>query len=189
MIERIDRHIARSQVIKIYTDVEGDESVYLGIPVRRSRSLLALHGLSNFHFDGYQVIRLRDIERIRMGGFETVTRRILRSTGELKNHVNPDWLRIGSWKSLLSCLKARSFCVGVESGLININWFLLGEIHALKDKAVTMKSFDAQARWHKPKLKMKYTDITEATFGDEYAVTFNEYMKTIKPKWVTWPTA
>ncbi len=182
MIERIDRYITKSSVIKIYSSIDDNESDCHGIPVRRSRSLLVFQQLGSFRFNGYRVVRLKDIDRIRRGGFETTQQRILKSTGELENHKNPSWLRVGSWKSLLTCLKERHLCVSIERDLISPNNFWLGEISSVRDKSVVLNAIDDQGKWLKPKTELKYADITGVFFGDEYSVTFNEYVKSLKPK-------
>lgn len=176
MKKRIDKYISKSSVIKIYVDVEGDEDEYGGIPIRCSKSLLAFCDLHDFRFDGIRTVNLKYVTKIRRGQFEVVQQKILQSTGELKNFRNPDWLRIGSWKSLLSCMKDRGLCACVASGLLEVNVFVIGEIHTLKDDAVVLNSFDAHGKWHKPKREIKYSDITEVQFGDEYSVTFYNYV-------------
>ena len=177
MKKRIDKYIAKSSLIKIYVDVEGEEDEYRGIPIRRSRTLLALHKLDEFHFNGYIVVRLKDVVKIKRGRVEVTKQRILKATGVLDTHVGPDWLRVGSWKSILTCLKRRGVCVCVGSALIKVDVFAIGDVHKLKDNAVVLNSFDAHGKWYKPKHKIKYSDITGIFFGDKYSVTFSEYVK------------
>ncbi len=177
MKERLEKYIAKSSEIRISTEVDDEKNAYFGIPVRISRSLLAFHQIDDFHFNGFRIVRLKDIVKIRRSRYETVFQRIMRSTGELESHANPTWLRIGSWKSLLASLKKKGLCAGVESALKNVDIFWLGEVHALKNSAVVLKSFDAYGKWHKPKHSIEYRHITEVFFGDEYSVTFHEFMK------------
>ena len=89
MKSQIDRYIANSSLIKIDVDVEGDEDEYTGIPVRLSRSLLALHDLDDFHFDGYRIVKLKYVTKIRRSRFEVTQQKILKATGEIKNHAGP----------------------------------------------------------------------------------------------------
>lgn len=180
MEDRLRKYIEKTSLIKIYTDVEGDEKCYTGIPIRISRAFLAIHELADFHFDGYRIVRLKDIVKIRRSKFEITTQKILKYTGELDNHVSPAWLRIGSWKSLFKCLKERRICACAASGLIELNIFRIGEIYRVGDTAVTLNSFDAHAQWYKPKDKIEYSKITEVSFGDEYSVTFNNFIKSCK---------
>lgn len=131
MLERLDRCITNSNVVQFTVEVDGEEERFYGIPVGRSRSLFAIHDISDFHFDGYRVARIKDIVRLKSGGFGTVAKRILRSTGELESHASPAWLRLGSWKSLLKCLNDRGYCPTVESALTRADIFSLGEIKDL----------------------------------------------------------
>ncbi len=74
-------------------------------------------------------------------------------------------------------LKSKKVCVCVESALIDVNVFAVGEIQALKDEAVVLRSFDAHGAWCKPRHRIRYSDITGAQFGDEYSKTFHRYVK------------
>jgi len=177
MLDRLEKHIAKSSVIKIDVDVEGEEESHYGIPVLNSRTLLAFHDLDEFHFNGYRIVLLKYITRIRRGRFEVIQQKILKSIGELEKHAVQSWLRVGSWKRLLKSLKNKGKCACVASGLIKVNVFAIGEIHAIKDDAVILKSFDAHGEWYKPKHKIEYSDITEVIFDDEYSVTFNKYVR------------
>ncbi|MBN2212320.1 MAG: hypothetical protein JW709_13060 [Sedimentisphaerales bacterium] len=177
MKDRIEKYIAKSAVIKIYTDIEGEEEEYYGVPVLVSRSLLAFQEIRDFHFDGYRIVRLKDIVKIRRSKCDVVQEKILKHTGEFAKYSIPGWLRVGSWKILLKSIKGRNLCICIASGLMDVNVFVVGEIYALKDDAVVLKSFDAHGNWCKPKHRINYSDITEVSFGDEYSVTFNEFVK------------
>lgn len=177
MKDRLEKSIASSRLVKLYVDVEGDEAEYTGIPIRASRSLLAFHDLEEFHFNGYVVVRLRDIVKVRRSRFETTQQKILKSTSELAKHADLPWLRLGSWKSLLSCLRKRGVCVCASSGLMAVNAFAIGEIHRLTDDAVVLRSFDAHGKWCSPMHRIRYADLTEVSFGDEYSTTFHEFVK------------
>lgn len=177
MKDRLKNYIARFSIIKLYVDVEGDEDEYTGMPVRISSSLMAIQELDEFHFNGYRILRLKDIVKVRRSRCETTQQKILKSTGELENHDALSWLRLGSWRSLLSCLKKQKACVCISSGLIKVNVFAIGEIHHLADKTVVLNSFDAHGQRCSPKHRLQYSDITEVLFGDEYSVTFNNFVK------------
>jgi len=176
MKEQLEKHIARSNLVKLFVNVDGDGDEYTGIPLSVSRSLVAILNLDEFHFNGCRVLRLEDVVKIRRGRFETTQQRILKSTGALSDLDAFQWLRIESWRSLLQCLKDRRACVCISCGLIKVNVFAIGEINGLADKSVQLKSFDAHGQWCKPKHRIAYSDITEILFGDEYSVTFNEFM-------------
>ncbi len=176
MKERIDKHIANSSVIEIELEIEGEDDSFYGIPILRSRTLVTFYEIDLFHLDGFRIIRLKDIVGIRRNEFEVTKQRILKEIGALKNLAKPSGLRITSWKSLLAFVKKESVCAKVESGLIEVDVFAIGEVHSLSDDCVVLKSFDAHGKWCKPKHKIKYSDITEVGFGDEYTVSFSEFV-------------
>lgn len=177
MKEKLEKHMAKSDLVKLFVDVDGEDDEYTGIPLRISRSLVAILDLAEFHFNGYRVFRLEDVVKIRRSRFETTQQKILKSIGALSDLDAFQWLRIESWQSLLQCLKNRRVCACISSGLIEVNVFAIGEVCGLSDKSVQLKSFDAHGQWCKPKHRIAYSDITEVLFGDEYSVTFNEFMK------------
>jgi len=177
MKEQLEKHVARSDLVKLVVDVDGDSDEYTGIPLRISTSLVAILDLAEFHFNGCRVLRLEDVVKIRRSRFETTQQKILKSIGALSDLDAFQWLRIESWRSILQCLKNRRACVCISSGLIEVNVFAIGEIYGLADKSVQLKSFDAHGQWCKPKHRIAYSDITEVLFGDEYSITFNEFMK------------
>ncbi len=177
MKDRLEKYLAKSSKIKIYLDTPSENDEYSGIPIRLSRSLVAIHDIREFHFDGIRVIRLKDIVKVRRSNVEIVGQKILKSTGEMENHFSPSWLRIGSWKSLLTCLKTQRKCVCIERSIVARNSFVMGYIYSLKDKAVILKSFDTDLEWNKPMHSIEYSDITEIYFDDEYSVTYSNFVK------------
>ena len=174
--DRIDQAITKRRVLRILTVVDDEEDYFIGIPVKRSRSLVAIHRLIDFHFDGYTCIRLKDVTDVRRSRSEVTQERILRSTGEIQNFDNPPWLRIGSIKSLLLCLKERKICACVSSALFDVDVFAVGTVDALREGSVVLKSFDAHGDWIVPKHEIKYSDITEVTFEDEYSTVFHQFI-------------
>jgi len=182
MKKRIDRFITNSSVVTVEVEIEGDEDSFHGIPVRRSGTLLAFQELDQFHFDGFKIIRLEDIASIRRGKEEIVRQQILKHSGELANLSCPPWLDIVSWKRLLTALQQERMCVCVESSLVDVDLFAIGEVSRIGAESVTLKSFDAQGSWNKPRHLIRYADITEISFGDEYSVTFSEFVKSSRTK-------
>ncbi len=177
MLDRIDKYIKNTSFTKVYVEVEGDDDTYVGIPIRRSKSLLAIHQLNDFHFNGYRIVRLQDIVKIRRGKFEMTLQKIMKSTGEIEKHANPGWIRLGTWQSLLACLKKKKTCICISSGFIDVDVFAVGEVQTLNANSVILKSFDATGKWCKPKHNIKFSDITEVQFGDEYSTVFHQYVK------------
>ncbi len=181
-IDRIDQAISKDRFLKVVIEVEGEEDRFIGIPIRRSRTLLALHRITDFHFDGYSIIRLKDIVEIQRSRQVVTQERILKFTGEIQNFDNPSWIRIGSWKSLFSLLKQREICACVSSVSTEMDVFGVGTVTTVGNKSVVLKGFDANGVWIEPKDEFQYSEIKEVFFGDEYSTVFHRFITNRNPK-------
>lgn len=90
MLSQLDKHIAEPSLVRLATNIGDDEDGCVGIPVMRSDLLLAMHEISDFHFDGYRVVRLEDVSDIRFDELEQTQISILKSKGEWDKHTVPD---------------------------------------------------------------------------------------------------
>jgi hypothetical protein len=163
--------------VTINIDVDGDESRYHGFVVGLSRKLVILHELDEFHLDGYRILRVKDIVSARVGKFEKTFDKIFRGLDVADASGLPEWLRFEDWPDLFRSLQLQDKCVSVESALHKVDIFSLGWIEKVGKRKLTLRSFNASAKWYSKPDRFFYEDITEASFDTEYNRVFGDYMR------------
>ena len=174
--ERLRDIIGSNRTARVTTDIEDEVDHYHAYVIGISRKLLVLHVLSDFHLDGYQILRLRDIVKVRIGKFDRIQDRILKRFGVHEKVVKPSWLRFGSWLSVFHSLQQTGKCIAVESALLDVDVFALGTIQRVAKDRLLIRTFDATGKWMSEPKEFFYNEITSVFFDDEYSSTFYDYM-------------
>ena len=176
-IETLSKAVGELLTVRITTNMEGDVEHHRGYVVGTSRRLLVLQQVADFHLDGYLILRVKDITKVRIGKFERTQDRILTRLGVPDSVVLPAWLNFDNWPSFFRSAQQADKCVAVESALLRVNVFALGEIQKVKKKALVLREFNATAKWRRKPRPFRYKHITTAWFDDEYGTVFHEYMR------------
>jgi hypothetical protein len=143
-----------------------------GVIVARSSALLLLHQEYDFQFDGYCVIRTRDITLCNTSESNDYCQRLMRSEGLWKQA--PSWVKklsIGGWPELLADLVGRVVILEDESR----GNFYVGPVLETGSKHVRLHYFDGCGRLGTVE-KLAYSRITTARFGDRYSTIHAKYL-------------
>lgn len=178
MEERLRELVGSKRVVRLSVpDDEGLEHSH-GFVVGMSRSLVVLHEVIDFHIDGYRVFHTKSISEVRNGMYERTQNRILKSRGLHKFVDLPHWLKYGSWSSFFRSVKLATECVSVESKNYCPSVVAIGEILSIGDTTVSLREFDARARWVDDPFVIRFKSLTSAGFGGEYDSCFYEFIRT-----------
>ena len=177
MQERLASYYKRGCKLTLSSEIEEDEEIYHGYIIKLTSNYACLWLVTDWHYDGILILPIRYITDITYGKYEKTYHRILKSEGALKDMSKPKWLNVGSFKSAFKSLMKNEKIVTVESRLLDINEFVIGNVVDLTDKEVHIKGFDAAAKWRDGVYKIPYKEITSLKFDDEYSSVFKKYVK------------
>ncbi len=143
--------------------------------MQSNKKLILFKVLIDFHWDGYQIVRRKDIIKIRSGQYERCLQKILEKQNFMKSSQK---LRINinnSKEVFLSLQKSRFKVVVVEGEEKSVDEFLIGKIEKVDNEVVDIRGISPLATWDKRPTIVPYKDITRVAFGDEYSTVLVKY--------------
>ena len=122
--------------------------------------------IDDLRVDGWECLRVRDVEAITRGTHERFAEKVLR----LKSSVPP--LSLESTHALLEGLPARRLVILECEGDGD---FLLGRMLALDEHSVVIHTIDAAGHWCGHATRVRLDDLTKVKFGDHYSAIFQRH--------------
>ncbi len=148
-----------------------------GVIIKASEKLLFIRCLVDFHWDGYCIIRLKDISEIRHDKYGTFFKEILikeKIFNSKKKHLPID---ISNWLYVFNSLVKYKRNIIVEGECDDVDEFLIGKIEKVNKKTVDIRSFNALAEWDPKPTIAPYSEITKVSFDNEYIKGFSKYVR------------
>ncbi|HEX2081473.1 MAG TPA: hypothetical protein VHG08_27465 [Longimicrobium sp.] len=147
-----------------------------GFPLAAGRKLLLIHNLNTDLLlpDGFTVVRVTDVVKVRSTEWDRFAERVLADEGRLLDPAAVPSVRLGSWAQLLADLHARAERVSVECEPQEDGYFL-GAIRGLRRDEVEIRPIDAAGRWEDEQWWIRYRDVTQVRFGTRYIEVFSRY--------------
>jgi hypothetical protein len=145
-----------------------DDEMFVGFVVDVSPELLMLHSLTEFHLDGYTVLRNKDIKSFRLRrDNDQITKRVLKARNILPLKL-PE-VSLESLSELLLTADAQFPLLAVyrEARKGKHDTFVLGRVIKLTAKTVTLKLLEPDATWGET-ARLNLSSITRIEFGREY---------------------
>jgi hypothetical protein len=144
-----------------------------GMVIARSPKLLLFHQEINFQFDGYMVIRVRDITRCESSDSNDYTERLMRRE-RLWESV-PRWIRSlpeSGWPELIGAMVGKVVILEDES---ENEEFWIGPILEARARYARLHWFDSLGRFRDVE-RVPYRRITSMKFGDRYSTIHAKYL-------------
>jgi hypothetical protein len=143
-----------------------------GIILARSPALMLLHHVYDFQFDGYYVVRTKDITLCNSSDSDDYCQRLMRREGLWERAPRSvRKLSIGGWSELLANLVGKVVILEDEVR----KSFHIGPLLQADAKHVTIHYFDG-CGCLKDVEKVACSRITSARFGDRYTTIHSKYL-------------
>lgn len=128
---------------------------------------------SDFLLNGYGVYAIRDVDRVVIK--QDKCTEYSRLEGIVDQLVVPE-VDCSSWRALLESLPADQL-IGVDrvNAPSDEADFAVGRIVKAGKKRLYMMCVDSEAVWQDHVWRIRYSDITDVTFGDRYLTVFGKY--------------
>lgn len=185
MIDKIIIHKEKKQRVKIFREVvRGQIETSNGYILDFSDELLLLHETDDFIVDGYTVIPIAQIKKIRFNKSDKYFDKMMKWENEFEKVGINHKVDIKNWRTLFTSLKklAMSVIVRCEAPDIDGYEFTIGPIEKVGIKYVSIKHFDAEGYFENFSSSIDYPSITRVAFDTQYSNIFSKYTRHRKAK-------
>jgi hypothetical protein len=144
-----------------------------GVVIGQSDALLLLHEEYDLQFDGYTVIRHKDITKSFSCDSNNYGAKLMKTEGRWE-HVprRIKKLPLDTWATLLSRFVGKVVILENERS----DEFYIGRVEEITDTCVVIHYFDGCGEWMGNEL-VPFSKITRMKFGDRYSTTHEKYLK------------
>jgi hypothetical protein len=131
----------------------------------------------DFKFDGYQVVPVSQIKKIRYGKSEKYFDKIMRWENEMEKTAISYPVDLNNWAALFKSIQSKKINVIVECEASNIESFTIGPIEKVGSKYIYILYFDAEGYFDDSATSIDYDSITKVTFESRYVNIFSKYTR------------
>src|SRR6218665_80710 len=173
----INRHIQQQNFVKITRNLPGNSEELRGFILAKSASLLLIQSTYDFMFDGYAVVRLADIVKIRNGKFEKMSKRIFKQEGLFKSSfgLNTE-ISLKTWQNVFADLKQLDYHAIVQCEDKKEADFVIGPIKRVSASTVSIQYYDPAGKLESKLSKLRFEETTIVRFGDNYSTIIRKYL-------------
>jgi hypothetical protein len=147
------------------------KSIY-GVIVAESSSLILIHYEDDFQFDGYMVMRRRDVSKWYTSETNAYCEKLMRKEGSWKNP--PKAIRslpLDDWRTLLTALIGKFVIIENE----RTEDYYIGPVVACEKSFAKIHFFNSCGEWWDLE-RVPYRGITSMYFGDRYSIIHSRHL-------------
>ena len=178
MIEKLRLHKEANHRVRIYSKVSKNKvQLRNGYILGFSDSLLLLQETDDFKVDGYAIIRIDQIKKVRFNKSDKYFDKImqwenLNKTVGIKHHID-----LNNWQSAFKSLQNHGLSVIAECEAEHIDSFTIGPITKAGRKNIYITNFDIEGFFDDSPTSIDYESITRVAFDSEYLNIFRKYTR------------
>jgi hypothetical protein len=164
--------VANQQILTVERKRIDPHRLY-GVVVGQSDDLMLLHREYDLQFDGYSVIRRKDVTRSFSSDSNNYCAGLMKKEGrweQVPRRIKE--LPLDSWTNLLSRFVGKVVILENE----RTDEFLIGPVEEITKSGVAVRYFDGCGKWMDNR-RMAFSKITHMKFGDRYSTTHEKYLK------------
>jgi hypothetical protein len=163
---------SRDSMLQTFERRKIDPHRLYGLVVSESDTLVLIQREDDFEFDGYIVIRRRDISKSFAGESNAYCEQLMRREGLWKTPTKAvRSLPLADWQALLSALSGKTVIIENERK----GDFFIGPIVSCDARSAMVHYFDACGQWREIE-RVPYRTITSVQFGCRYATVHSRYL-------------
>jgi hypothetical protein len=150
-----------------------DPNGLYGVVVGQSDALILLHEEYDLQFDGYSVVRRKDISKSYSSDSNDYCAKLMKKEGRWEQ-VPPriKKLPLDCWANLLRRFVGRVVILENE----RTDEFHIGAVEEILETGVVVRTFDGCGEWTGNE-RVPFSKITRMKFGDRYSATHEKYLK------------
>ncbi len=144
--------------------------------------LLLLQETDDFALDGYCILPVKQIKKIRHNKFDKCYKQIMIAEGEAAKVGIGYKIDLTTWPSVFKSIQAAKLNVIVEVEDPANKIFSIGPILKITNKKIHIEYFDPEGFIMAIPDKINFDDITKLKFDDRYINVFSKYLRRRKVK-------
>ena len=181
--DRLAKRVSQPKKVHLTRGFPGDP-IHNGFVLGLGNDLVLLHQFHDFYPEGYTVLRIADIKRVRSGEHERFWDRMIKGEGLMEQVGIAYEVPLDDFQSLLTALHGREQHVVVECEdrkTAEYDDFFIGRVVALDDDSVSLLTFDSLGSWNTEPSIIAFSDITQIQFDTPYIRSITKYLKEAPP--------
>ncbi|MEE1945474.1 hypothetical protein VRU48_10165 [Pedobacter sp. KR3-3] len=133
--------------------------------------------IAEIHPDGFRIIPIIDIVKIRNNKYDKYMDYMLESEG-LKEGIKITFkIDLSNWQSIFTSLKENDLNCIIENESDKNFFFSIGPVIEVKKKSLWHIDFDPEGYLDNEPSKIKFKNITSITFDNNYINVFSKYLR------------
>lgn len=176
--EQIQHHLDNKKYCRVERQIaENTLEENTGYIVDCSEDFVLLQEEVNFKIEGYCVIPILSISKIRFNNSDNYIDKILRwekVVDQVSNKYNID---LTDWSTIFTTIKKAGFNVIVENENPDVEAFVIGRIIGIDEESVDAQHFDSEGFLENELTIIPYDEITIAKFDSAYINVFSKYLR------------
>jgi hypothetical protein len=157
----------------------GRGEVSHGFVLGTSAALVMMHVFNDFLDDGYAVIPVVQVKKVRSGKFERASERILESEELWPGNKSPPRISLESLPAALRSLQNSNTIVWVEHEPPNADDidYYIGRIRRVSPSKLVLHNYDGTYRWDAGLSHLPMNEITAVSFHTPYIRITERYVR------------
>lgn len=164
---RLRRLQDEGRVVRIGRDIRGAD-VLEGVVVDVDRKWTVLARITDFHHDGWCLVRTRDVRRLQPDRAGDAVERFLRGRGQWPLSGPEPALRLGSTKDLVRDAAATGLAASLHVEREDPDICFVGRIVGTKRRRVSLAEVSPQGEWQEGVSRWRFREITRLDLGARY---------------------
>lgn len=175
--ETVQYHIDNNFIMTIDRCFNGKVTSCVGFPISLSDKFILTTMITDFHDEGYAILRNKDIVDVYSNETDSFNEQICVLEG-LQNKIQQTYVKqINSLKQILLQLKNYNgfICIQCEQQVEKYS-FYMGNIINVEKNSVEFKDIGPDGKWDEENHVIMYDEITQISFGDNYSNMYYKYI-------------
>jgi hypothetical protein len=176
-LDKLEQLCAQRRLVHLERPDIDEGADVKGFLLEAGEEWILVNEVSDFHLNGFCLVRRQDVESVRRGRYERILEAILRKE-DVRAAAGPGIpVRLGQTDEMFLDLLTLEQNVILEGEMEDSEFFYIGRLVRAGRKSLSIHHFDASGHWDPIPSLVNYENITRVTFGSEYINIFSKYTR------------
>jgi hypothetical protein len=176
MREKFLEHIEKSHFIEIEREKVDEYSLHC-LPIAIGERLALFKQFTDFSFDGFVIVRVKDLTKVRYDDVDKFAENILRTENLCAEAETIALSNLDHWKYTFKQLKELKQYIRIEHEKGEFIKYSFGAVLEVGNNGITFHCFGALGEWGKEPIEIQYKSIILVSIYDRYTRIFSKYVQ------------
>jgi hypothetical protein len=183
MIEKLRLHKEANHRVRIYSKVSKNKvQLRNGYILGFSEKLILLHETDDFKVDGYAIIRMDQIKKVRFNKSDKYFDKMMIWEHLIEKVGIKYQIDLTNWQLAFKSLQNLGLSIIAECEAEDMDTFTIGPITKVGKKYIHITCFDVEGFFDDTPTSIDYESITRIAFDSDYLNVFSKYTRHRKTK-------